>query len=633
MAGFEVATDKVGGVNAWDTPATAVSGATAWYDFGPYNTADGGGIGLVDVWTHVQDADAGPYQWQGGGWSGSQQPDVNIVKATPAGAFSAATKIPQSGATYTVAGGDLNATFANPYSTQPQVVAPTGAITYSIAPGSPNGTSGSAVGVGTTLTAGLTYTIRASIAPDGNYNAGFIDSNWTVGRGSQSIAWSSAPSATYAGGSATFSATGAASGSYVWSISPAGPTGISGNGPSQTILFPTGGSFTVSVYAAANVNYNQSSSIGATMTVDVLPTVSGSFSPNTINYGQSSTFTFSATQGSTPLTVLTSMYWTGSNWATVPGTSYNFDTTWPSSYPNDTTAFLYSSSTFVNESASGSSATKSFMTKPKFVGASNSFGVWAVDTSGVSSSSINSSVLTVNKATPSANFLTRTLNTVTSTYTVLAVDLNATFANPYDTINTIVPSGTVTYAITAINGSATNLAITAGTTQLNLGSTYTVRASYPGDTRYNATTVTSTWTIASGDSVAPSVPTGLAASTIANTLFTLNWTASTDNVAVTGYEVFRDGISVGTLTGTSLLIPYLLPGSTYSMTVKARDAVGNWSAPSTALSVLTTSDPTADFDGDGIPDVIEKQFGTNPSAKETVDSANTMHLKINRPLQ
>ncbi|NJK87033.1 MAG: fibronectin type III domain-containing protein, partial [Bacteroidales bacterium] len=85
------------------------------------------------------------------------------------------------------------------------------------------------------------------------------------------------------------------------------------------------------------------------------------------------------------------------------------------------------------------------------------------------------------------------------------------------------------------------------------------------------------------DTQAPTVPTGLASSSVAQTSFTLSWTASTDNVGVTAYEVFKGGVSVGTTASTTMNITGLTCGTAYSMTVKARDAAGNTSAASTAL--------------------------------------------------
>jgi glucuronoarabinoxylan endo-1,4-beta-xylanase len=90
-----------------------------------------------------------------------------------------------------------------------------------------------------------------------------------------------------------------------------------------------------------------------------------------------------------------------------------------------------------------------------------------------------------------------------------------------------------------------------------------------------------------GDTQAPSVPAGLLASSVTSSGFTLSWTASTDNVGVTGYEVFRGGASQGTPTGTTFNVSGLSPGTAYAMTVRARDAAGNWSAQSAPLSVTT----------------------------------------------
>ncbi len=92
------------------------------------------------------------------------------------------------------------------------------------------------------------------------------------------------------------------------------------------------------------------------------------------------------------------------------------------------------------------------------------------------------------------------------------------------------------------------------------------------------------------DTQAPTVPTGLNASNITQTSFTLSWTASIDNVAVTGYEIYRNGTLLRTVTGTSDFISGLSPSTSYSMTVKAKDAAGNVSAASNALVVKTLAE-------------------------------------------
>src|SRR6266404_7157406 len=76
------------------------------------------------------------------------------------------------------------------------------------------------------------------------------------------------------------------------------------------------------------------------------------------------------------------------------------------------------------------------------------------------------------------------------------------------------------------------------------------------------------------DTTAPTVPAGLAASGLAGTSLTLSWTASTDNVGVTGYRVYRDGALVASPITTTLPITGLVPGTTYAFTVAAYVARG-----------------------------------------------------------
>ncbi|MGW3342067.1 PQQ-dependent sugar dehydrogenase [Nonomuraea rubra] len=97
------------------------------------------------------------------------------------------------------------------------------------------------------------------------------------------------------------------------------------------------------------------------------------------------------------------------------------------------------------------------------------------------------------------------------------------------------------------------------------------------------------------DTQAPSAPAGLAASGTTATATTLSWTAATDNVGVTGYDVLRaPGASGGTFTqaGTSATTSFtntgLTAGTTYRYQVRARDAAGNLSPVSNTVTVTTT---------------------------------------------
>jgi len=80
----------------------------------------------------------------------------------------------------------------------------------------------------------------------------------------------------------------------------------------------------------------------------------------------------------------------------------------------------------------------------------------------------------------------------------------------------------------------------------------------------------------SRDTIPPSVPSNPLVSSVQ---ITLAWTASTDNVGVAGYDIYRNGTKIGTSTTNSYVDAGLSPGS-YTYTVDAYDAAGNVSARS-----------------------------------------------------
>jgi len=92
----------------------------------------------------------------------------------------------------------------------------------------------------------------------------------------------------------------------------------------------------------------------------------------------------------------------------------------------------------------------------------------------------------------------------------------------------------------------------------------------------------------SGDCAAPSVPSGLTVTGVTNTSVSLSWTAAADNVGVTGYQVFRDGVQAGSPSGTSFTDTGRSPGQTYLYSVRARDAAGNISGASVTVPATTT---------------------------------------------
>ena len=89
------------------------------------------------------------------------------------------------------------------------------------------------------------------------------------------------------------------------------------------------------------------------------------------------------------------------------------------------------------------------------------------------------------------------------------------------------------------------------------------------------------------DTEAPTAPTGLRTTGKTATSVSLAWNAATDNVGVTGYDVYNGGTKAVSVTGTSATVSGLSAGTSYTFTVRARDAAGNTSPASGSLSVTT----------------------------------------------
>lgn len=116
------------------------------------------------------------------------------------------------------------------------------------------------------------------------------------------------------------------------------------------------------------------------------------------------------------------------------------------------------------------------------------------------------------------------------------------------------------------------------------------------------------------ETVPPSTPANLAAAAFTHNSVTLAWDASTDNVGVTGYYVYRNDVKVGQSPGTTFNDVGLSAATAYAYQVKAFDKAGNISSGSNSLAVTTSAEPVA---GDTAP----------PSAPANLRSGD---LAINR---
>ncbi|PYR28967.1 MAG: hypothetical protein DMF98_01310, partial [Acidobacteria bacterium] len=173
-------------------------------------------------------------------------------------------------------------------------------------------------------------------------------------------------------------------------------------------------------------------------------------------------------------------------------------------------------------------------------------------------------------------------------------------------------------------------------TGLTAGTTYNYRVSAADAVpNYSAWTVppVSVATPAAADTTAPSTPTGLLASAVSSSQINLSWAASTDNVGVTGYRVYRAGTLLATLgVVTTYQNTGLTPSTTYSYTVQALDAAGNASAQSASASATTqaASDTTAPSVPGGLAAAAVSSSQINLSWSASTDNVGVTGYRVYR---
>jgi fibronectin type 3 domain-containing protein len=182
--------------------------------------------------------------------------------------------------------------------------------------------------------------------------------------------------------------------------------------------------------------------------------------------------------------------------------------------------------------------------------------------------------------------------------------------------------GVTNYLIERCQGASCSsfvqIATVTGTSYSNTGLTastsysYRVRATDAAGNPGGYSNTGSATTLASGgDTQAPSTPAGLGATATSSSQITLSWTASTDNVGVTGYLVERcqgagcsSWAQIATPTVTSYSDAGLTASSSYSYRVRAKDAANNLSDYSSTSSATTTSGGGGDVEPPTTPTAL-----------------------------
>ncbi|MDQ0088693.1 chitin-binding protein [Paenibacillus anaericanus] len=202
------------------------------------------------------------------------------------------------------------------------------------------------------------------------------------------------------------------------------------------------------------------------------------------------------------------------------------------------------------------------------------------------------------------------------------IDVN--FPGNLDTVAPTAPTGLVVSNIATTSATVTWTAATdsVGVTSYRISNGSTQIASTNGALSYNLTGLTSntaynitvravddagnvsaasntasftTLVVTGPDVDPPSAPTSLhVMGSTTSTTVPLMWNASSDNIAVTSYQIYRGTTLIDTVSGSILAysVTNLTPSTAYAFTVKAVDAAGNVSTASNTLNVTTPAAPT-----------------------------------------
>ena len=143
--------------------------------------------------------------------------------------------------------------------------------------------------------------------------------------------------------------------------------------------------------------------------------------------------------------------------------------------------------------------------------------------------------------------------------------------------------------LTAVNGTTTSYRDTS--LAASTAYAYRVQAIDRAGNRSARSSLARARTPAAADTQAPTAPTGLQAAAVSTSEIDLSWAASTDNVAVTEYVVYRNGKEVDRVSGatTTYQDTGLTESTTYTYTVRALDAAGNISGTSASATATTQS--------------------------------------------
>lgn len=248
---------------------------------------------------------------------------------------------------------------------------------------------------------------------------------------------------------------------------------------------------------------------------------------------------------------------------------------------------------------------KSSITNPTTTYTVSEWDSYATDTfDGLGSHTIDGGTQTDTEAPTSPSSLASsnvTETTVDLSWTASTDNVGVTSYDVYSGVSLVGSTSSTIYSVTGL---------TVATSY-----SFTVKAK---DAAGNESANSNTVNVTTIDLTAPSTPSGLTSSNITETSVDLSWAASSDNVAVSGYDIYNGASVIGTSPTTSYAVTGLTASTSYTFSVRAKDAAGNESANSNSINI-TTNDP---LPGGTTSELLFSEYIEGSSNNKALEIAN-----------
>jgi len=214
--------------------------------------------------------------------------------------------------------------------------------------------------------------------------------------------------------------------------------------------------------------------------------------------------------------------------------------------------------------------------------------------------------------------------TTPANVTLNNISLNSINVSWSASTDNIGVTGYNVYVDGVLEAQTTSTNITIGDLNTNTTYSFTIVAKDLINNMSNASVAKNGTTLQ--DSEAPTIPSDVVISNSTDSSFKVSWSASTDNSAVSGYEIFVDGNLNATTTALSYTVFGLSTSTTYSVEILAKDIDNNKSSKSAAVNATTTAGNSTGVTELFISEYVEPSSGNNKAIEIVNLTGSTINL-------